>query len=160
MTMRAAETLTVRRFRREDAPAVAALEAACLVEACSERAYEKLAEDGNSVGVVALLGREVVGFCSLTNVSGEGEIYNVATALEHRGQGIATAMLEELLRQGEVLGVLDYTLEVRAGNAVAIHLYEKLGFLGEGVRPRFYQSPAEDALIMWKRSSPAIPTTF
>ena len=26
-----------------------------------------------------------------------------------------------------------------------------LGFQGEGVRPRFYEKPVEDALIMWKR---------
>ena len=53
-------------------------------------------------------------------------------------------------------GVEDFTLEVRAGNDVAIRLYESLGFLTEGVRPHFYDKPVEDGLIMWlRRNRPA-----
>ena len=41
--------------------------------------------------------------------------------------------------------------EVRAGNDAAIRLYESEGFRTEGVRPRFYRDPEEDAKIMWRR---------
>ena len=42
------------------------------------------------------------------------------------------------------------TLEVRASNAAAIALYEKLGFRQVGRRPHYYLSPPEDALILRK----------
>ena len=62
-------------------------------------------------------------------------------------------MLLELIRQGEEMGIADFTLEVRKSNAAAIHLYEKAGFRSEGIRPGFYDKPKEDAVIMWRRRS-------
>ena len=59
-------------------------------------------------------------------------------------------MLQELFVVGESIGVENFTLEVRVSNAPAIHIYEKLGFVSAGVRPRFYEKPVEDAMIMWK----------
>ena len=40
---------------------------------------------------------------------------------------------------------------VKKSNKNAIHLYEKLGFVTEGIRKNFYEKPLEDGLIMWKR---------
>ncbi|MGB9029422.1 MAG: GNAT family N-acetyltransferase, partial [Acidobacteriaceae bacterium] len=39
-------------------------------------------------------------------------------------------------------------LEVRAGNAPAIALYQRCGFRPEGRRPRYYTDPEEDALLL------------
>ena len=60
-------------------------------------------------------------------------------------------MLQELLLLAKERGIGDITLEVRDGNEPAIHIYEKLGFVSEGIRPGFYEKPVEDALIMWRR---------
>ena len=60
-------------------------------------------------------------------------------------------MLEELLRLCNDRGITAYTLEVRVSNAPAIRLYEKFGFVSEGIRPKFYEKPTEDAMIMWRR---------
>ena len=76
---------------------------------------------------------------------------NVAVLPAFQGRGIASALLKELLSLGEAMGFTDFTLEVRVGNAPAIHLYEKFGFVSEGIRPGFYRNPAEDAMIMWRR---------
>ena len=60
-------------------------------------------------------------------------------------------MLLKLMEEGYRMGVEAFTLEVRKSNEAAIHLYEKLGFVTEGIRKNFYEEPTEDALIMWKR---------
>ena len=66
-------------------------------------------------------------------------------------------MLGYVLEEGRKLGAEAFTLEVRTGNQPAIRLYEKFGFIGEGVRKGFYKAALgrngddrEDALIMWK----------
>ncbi len=64
---------------------------------------------------------------------------------------MATGLLRYLMEKGDRAGLTAYTLEVRVSNAAAIGLYEKLGFVSEGIRPDFYEKPTEDAVIMWKR---------
>ena len=56
------------------------------------------------------------------------------------------------MSEGEKLGVSEYTLEMRKSNESALRLYEKLGFVLEGIRPKYYQNNMEDALVLWKRS--------
>ena len=105
----------------------------------------------NACSLVALMGEEVVASCGLRHIVGEGEITNVVTKNTMRGKGIGKQILEKLLEEGAKMGAEAFTLEVRVSNAPAIHLYESLGFVWEGVRKNFYEEPTEDALIMWKR---------
>lgn len=93
----------------------------------------------------------IVGCCGIRNLAGEGEITNVAVMESCRRRGIARKMLGYALEQAKENGVGACTLEVRISNLPAIRLYESFGFKGEGVRRGFYENPAEDALIMWKR---------
>ena len=93
----------------------------------------------------------MLGMCGLIIGPYEAEVMNVAVHPEYRGLGISNKLMEALLDLGTKKGVSEYTLEVRVGNQAAIHLYEKFGFVGEGVRPGFYRKPTEDALIMWRR---------
>ena len=55
--------------------------------------------------------------------------------------------LAELETYGKAHDLTRITLEVRASNQKAIALYEQMGYEKEGVRPGFYDSPKEDALI-------------
>ena len=60
---------------------------------------------------------------------------------------IAEALLDAYIQYGrEHLAFL--TLEVRAGTAPAIALYEKLGFREVGRRKNYYRAEHEDALLM------------
>lgn len=93
----------------------------------------------------------IVGICGVKKIFEEGEISNVAVHPDHRGRGISRRMLEMLIGEAREDGVENFTLEVRAGNTVAIRLYESFGFRTEGIRPRFYEDPVEDGLIMWLR---------
>ena len=135
-------------------PQVAAIEAISFSEPWSEASYMEACEKEDYLYIVATeeSGR-VVGMCGLIIGPFEAEVMNVAVHPDYRGQGIAGQLMDALLAAGEAHGVKEFTLEVRAGNAAAIHVYEAHGFVGEGIRPRFYSKPTEDALIMWRRES-------
>ena len=64
----------------------------------------------------------------------EADITNVAVVEKFRKKGVATELLEQLFLRGYERGIENFTLEVRVGNAPAIHLYEKLGFERSGLR--------------------------
>ena len=92
----------------------------------------------------------VLGYVGLMFVLDEGYISNVAVAPTFRRQGIADALIDALCARCEGHALAFVTLEVRAGNAPAIALYEKHGFAPVGLRKRYYERPREDALIMTK----------
>ncbi len=143
--------VNIRRFTIEDVEEVSILEAKVFSMPWSAKDFANLTEDPNSLYLVAEEGGKILGVCGVTNISGDGDINNVAVEEDYRGRGIATALLAEMLKQGMAMGIENFTLEVRVSNAPAIHVYEKLGFVSEGIRPRFYEKPVEDAMIMWKR---------
>lgn len=75
---------------------------------------------------------------------------NLAVAPAYRRTGIAQSLVHGLLDALADRKVSSLTLEVRASNADAIALYDKLGFSQVGRRPRYYEKPREDALILRK----------
>ena len=149
--------MVIRELRPEDVEPLSIIEARAFSMPWSAADFARLIADRNSLYLVAEVDGQVVGSCGVTNVSGEGEIDNVVVDEAYRNRGIATALLQETLRRGYAMGVEAFTLEVRVSNAPAIHIYEKAGFVSEGIRPRFYEKPTEDAMILWKRNSPPTP---
>lgn len=147
----AAGVVTFRPMGYADAGAAAALEAACSREAWSQKAYADALANENACYLVAECGGCIIGCCGLWQSFSEGDICNVAVDAGYRRQKIAWNMLKALMEAGAGRGITCFTLEVRKSNTAAVCLYEKLGFVTEGVRKRFYQNPPEDALIMWKR---------
>jgi [ribosomal protein S18]-alanine N-acetyltransferase len=91
-----------------------------------------------------------VGFCSFWRILDELHINNLAVLPERRRSGIATALLQFVLREGATLGARRATLEVRRSNEVARSLYEQFGFTVAGVRRAYYTQPVEDALVLWR----------
>jgi len=84
----------------------------------------------------------------------QGEVMNIAVDVDHRGRGVARAMLRHLFEATMSDRERGYTLEVRVSNAVAIHLYESQGFVATGMRRGYYTDNREDALIMWRDHEP------
>ena len=95
----------------------------------------------------------VCGCAGLISVVGEGSICNIVVKKEFRRLGIANRLVQSMIDTGKKqYGIRDFTLEVRQSNEPARKLYEKLGFVCEGIRPRFYEKPVEDACIYWLRA--------
>lgn len=143
----------IRRMTEADLQQVSDNEAVCFSQPWSINAFRDTLKRKEAIYFVAEVDGKVVGHCGVTDIVGEGEITNVAVLPEYRGRGLAGDMLRQLLLEGEAVGIRAFTLEVRAGNEAAIRLYEKAGFVTEGIRPGFYDKPREDALIMWKRQA-------
>lgn len=78
----------------------------------------------------------------------EAHIVTIATHPEYRRQGLGRMLLDAMIARARAAGAHEVTLEVRAGNAAAQAMYEKMGFVVVGVRKRYYRDNGEDALLM------------
>lgn len=145
--------ITIREMTLEDVDRVCELEEMAFSMPWHKESFVEMIENKDALYLVAddeYAG--VIGCCGVRSIVGEGDITNVVVYPDFRKKGVAYEMLSQLLLRGEKdFGIKEFTLEVRYSNMGAIHLYEKLGFLSEGVRKNFYEEPLEDALIMWKR---------
>lgn len=90
----------------------------------------------------------IVGYCGVILTSPESDITNVCVAEDFRRKGIAEKLIQKLKSDLLRLGIQIIHLEVRKSNLPAIALYEKLEFFKDGLRPQYYQSPTEDAVLM------------
>ena len=97
--------------------------------------------------------KEIIACAGLMISFDTADVMNVSVKEDYRRKNIAFDLLNKLFDEGRKIGVKDFTLEVRAGNNPARKLYEKLGFVLEGMRPGFYSNPKEDAAIYWLKNN-------
>ena len=130
---------------------VAELEKICFgTEAWSEKSVASELTNQLSLWLVALEENAVAGYVGSQTVMDETDMMNVAVHPDHRRKGIAEELVLSLVEALKEKGSHCLTLEVRASNAPAIGLYEKLGFQQVGLRKNYYRNPKEDALILRK----------
>lgn len=129
---------------------VAALEAICFRDPWSEKSVASELSNPLSHWLVAVEDDAVLGYIGSQTVLDESDMMNVAVSPAHRRKGIAEALVLALADALREKGSVKLTLEVRASNAPAITLYEKLDFKPIGLRKNYYRNPKEDALIMQK----------
>ncbi|MCM1569828.1 MAG: ribosomal protein S18-alanine N-acetyltransferase [Roseburia sp.] len=147
------KNIIIRDMQPGDIEALSRLEAQIFSIPWSKQTFAGLLEHAYCHYLVAARGEELIGCVGMADICHEGNIDKVMVARGERGRGLAQRMLEMLFVKGEAIGITAYTLEVRVSNQAAIHIYKKLGFVGEGIRPSFYEHPREDALIMWRRQN-------
>ena len=88
-----------------------------------------------------------VGYAGMHVAVDEGFFANVAVHPDYRKQGVADALITAFATYGKEHNFYRLALEVRVSNLAAIRLYEKHGFVKDGIRPRFYSAPDEDAAM-------------
>ena len=139
-------------------PALAAIEAACFSQPWSAEGLAAELQNPTAVFLVAVEGDSPdgapIGYLGAHQVVDECDIARIAVHPEWRGRGTGFWLLSAARQYAQTHGGVRLTLEVRRGNAVARALYERFGFTVDGVRPRFYESPREDAVLYSLRVEP------
>lgn len=140
--------MTVVRMTAAHIEAIAALEEVCFSAPWSAAALTEELDNPLAVFRVAVdASGQVLGYMGFHHIGDEGYVTNVAVFPAARRQGVAAALLAETARYATEHALYRVTLEVRVSNTVAIALYEGAGYVRDGVRPRFYRDPTEDAAI-------------
>lgn len=98
----------------------------------------------NERGLIGFAVGKVIGF----GEESSSELESVAVSSDARRTGVGRLLCAEVIEWCRTQGAAVIELEVRAGSAGAIALYSGLGFLVEGRRPRYYQAPLDDAVLM------------
>lgn len=143
--------MTVRLAEERDVHEVAELDKLCFAMPWSEESFrQEFTENERALYIVAEIGGRIVGYAGMWVILDEGHITNVCVHPDYRKRHIGEGILRVLIAAGAQVGVERTTLEVRKSNAPAIALYEKLGFVSEGVRKGYYENNNEDAIIMWR----------
>lgn len=140
---------TIERLQQpspEDRAAILALESASFSNPWTPDTFDKMLETSVSRLYVAREGTRIVAFCACWVFEDELNINTIAVDAARRRQGIARALLHSVLEQ---TGARRATLEVRRSNTAALALYGALGFAVTSVRPKYYENPEEDGLILW-----------
>ena len=146
----------LRRLRTADLDRIEELERESYPTPWSRSMFAGELAKPSGICLGAFQGEDMLGYLIVARYVDAWHVMNVAVDPMWRGRGIARVLLERLF---EVTGEdpdRGYTLEVRVTNAVAIHLYESLGFVTTGVRRGYYTDNREDALIMWKDAEPPV----
>ena len=147
------ETIVIERMGgEEDLDAVAMLESASFTNPWTREMLERelARSDVTRVYVLRTPGRRVAAFCACWVIHDELHINTIAVDSAVRRRGLATRLMEHVLRDAARDGARRATLEVRRSNTAALALYQRLGFRVTAVRPRYYSQPEEDALILWR----------
>lgn len=139
----------IRRAEPRDSQAIAAIESASLPWAAHWTAESYLCPPGGERWAFVAEGEHgLAGFVLARWTGGDMEILNLAVQPAGRRQGAGRALVEAALAEGAGRGASRAFLEVRESNAGALVFYSSLGFLVVGGRPRYYQEPQEDAVLM------------
>jgi L-amino acid N-acyltransferase YncA len=107
-------------------------------------------------------GDAILGWAALAPVSHRDCYHGVTensvyVAREARGRGVGQALLGELVRRADALGIWTITAGILVGNDASVALHERCGFRLVGVRERIAVKRGEwrDVVLM-ERRSPAV----
>ena len=101
---------------------------------------------------VCEIDKQIVGYSVMSLGASEAHVLNISIASEFQGQGLGRQLLLYMLELAHGRHTDTVFLEVRPSNQVALHLYEKVGFVQIGTRKDYYpaRNGREDAIILAK----------
>lgn len=113
-------------------------------------ALERILALSGVFGYVAWRADQPVGFIVARDLGEEAEILSLGVLPATRRLGIGSALLEAVIAQARQRQLSSIVLEAAADNEPARQLYDGVGFVRVGQRPRYYRRDqcAVDALIL------------
>jgi ribosomal-protein-alanine N-acetyltransferase len=140
--------VALRGAEAGDAASLAELHAYGFAEGWDAQVFEAFLASPTCFGILAEGAGAAVGFVLLRVVADEGEILTLAVAPEWRRGGVGTLLMRTGLAAASDRGARRIVLEVALHNRAAQHLYRSLGFVGVGVRRRYYGHDDADILAL------------
>lgn len=118
-----------------------------------ERSYRyEIQENRNShpwvVEDVGAVPARIVAMLVIWLVLDEAHVATIAVHPDYRRRGLGQRLLAHGLLSAESEGAELAYLEVRQSNLGAQALYQRFGFVVDGVRPHYYVDNGEDAILM------------
>ena len=142
--------MIIATMNQETVEAVAQLESQCFSTPWSHGDLVNELENPWAIWLTATENDKLAGYLGIQYGPDGADIMSIATEPACRGKGVAKLLLQEMEQRLIALSLQWITLEVRPSNASALALYKSLGFQQVGRRPRYYQKPTEDALLLTK----------
>ena len=140
--------VTYRSLQTSDMDRIMEIEARAFVDPWSPQAFRLTSSYASWVCLVDEL---LIGYCICLIVEDEASIANIAIEPEYQHRGYGTGLLDHSLVELKMMGARKIYLDVRHSNLCAQKLYAKFGFKPLGLRKNYYDTPPEDALVMyWK----------
>ena len=145
--------ITVRKASGQDVPRILEIFNESISPVWTQDTIQGELEKNDSLFLIAVRCTEepspcVVGFAVLRQVGDDGELLQIATCTTARRKGVADKLMCNVLDYSTQMKYESIHLEVRTGNKAALGLYKKHGFRQVRVRPGYYSSPVEDAIVM------------
>ncbi len=140
--------MLIRRARKEDYPAFAAIETEYSgYPAWGEKGFEAEEKNRNSVTLTAEIDGRAAGFINFWLLRPQAQLNTLAVSRDFLRRGAASALLGKLFEYAARSACREIDLEVNENNAPAIALYRARGFEVVGKRPKFYNN-ADAALLL------------
>lgn len=140
--------MTITSAAQGDLAQIVALEEQFTEARWSERSW---ADELGSDRALTLVAKDrwgrLQGVATFNCVEDVADLNRVVVSPEHRRNGIARRLLAAGFEWAEQVGAGRVLLEVEAGNAPAVTLYESLGFAVLARRANYY-GPGLDALVL------------
>jgi len=147
--------MIIRRARREDLPALAALEAEHPgYPAWGESGLAAEFDKNFSVTLAAFADDVLLGFINFWILKPQIQLNSLVVSSKALRKGTAAALIGKLVEYAGKNACPDIDLEVNEHNAPAIALYEKSGFEVVGRRPKFYNN--SDAAVLMRKTLKAM----
>lgn len=151
MSVQARGELYFRRMTVADLDDVMSIETAAFASPWSRQFFLEELQAACARSILCQRDGKPIGYVIYWELTGELDIHNVAVHPKYRRQGVARAMLSDIIQSAARRGFRRMTLEVRKSNDSAQNLYHSLGFVICGLRKGYYSDNGEDAWLMERK---------
>lgn len=142
------DTLELRLTTTQDLTPILIIERLSYPSPWDVHTFLSVLSDPDCMNLTAAVDGRVVGFCLSQVMRRMVHLLNLAVHPDFRNQGVARAMLGEIISFARLSNKSYVFLEVRRTNSNAQALYASMGFSHVFTWRRYYSDSGEDACIM------------